>query len=56
MGEYDRHGDFEINYIDKNHIKITKDDCSITTEYFEKDGIKRKTMGPADIFFSAFAL
>ena len=56
MGKYDRHADFEINFVDKNHIKITTDDCSITTEYFERDGIKRKTMGPANIFFSAFAL
>ncbi|CAB1063476.1 hypothetical protein D1BOALGB6SA_8259 [Olavius sp. associated proteobacterium Delta 1] len=56
MSKDDRHADFEINFIENNQIKITTDDCSIITEYIEEDGIKRKTMGPANILFSAFAL
>lgn len=56
MSKYDRHADFEVNFIENNQIKITTDDCSIITEYIEEDGVKRSTMGPANIFFSAFAL
>ncbi|UCD78814.1 MAG: hypothetical protein JSW26_25990 [Desulfobacterales bacterium] len=56
MGKYDRHADFEIKFIENNQIRISTDDCSLVTEYIEKDGVKRKTMGPANIFFSAFAL
>jgi len=56
MGKHDRHADFEINFIENNQIKITTDDCSIITEYIEDDDIKRKTMGPANTLFAAFAL
>ena len=56
MGKNDRHAEFEVKFIENNQIKITKDDCSIVTEYIEEEGVKRKTMSPADIFFAAFAL
>jgi len=51
-----RHAEFDISYIANNHIKIESDGCSITTEYFEDKDARRTTMGPANIFFSAFAL
>ena len=56
MGKDDRHADFEIDFINHNQIKITTDDCSIVTEYIKDHDVKRTTMGPANIFFSAFAL
>ena len=56
MSKDERHADFEINFIENNQIKITTDGCSIITEYIEEDDVKRRTMGPANIFFSAFAL
>ena len=56
MSKDDRHAEFEINFSKNNRIRISTDDCSLVTEYIEKDGVKRKTMGPANIFFSAFAL
>lgn len=56
MGINDRHAEFEVKFIGNNQIKITKEDCSIVTEYIEEEGVKRKTMSPADIFFAAFAL
>ena len=56
MSDDDRHADFEISFLEDNQIKITTDDCSIVTEYFEDVGAKRTTMSPANIFFSAFAL
>ena len=56
MSKDDRHADFKINFIENNQIKITTDDCSIITEYIEEDGVKRQTMSPGNIFFSAFAL
>jgi len=56
MPKDDRHADFEINFIENNQIKITTDDCSIVTEYIEDNGVRRTTMSPANIFFSAFAL
>ena len=56
MGKDDRHADFEINFIENNQIKITTDDCSIVTEYIEDSDVKRTTLGPANMLFSAFAL
>ena len=56
MSKDSRHADFEINFIENNQIRITTDDCSIVTEYFEDNDVKRTTMGPANILFSAFAL
>lgn len=56
MGKYDRHADFEINFIENNQIRITTDDCSIVTEYITDKDVKRTTMSPANILFSAFAL
>ncbi len=56
MNQDDRHADFEINFIENNQIKITTDNCSIVTEYVEDNDVKRTTMSPASILFSAFAL
>ena len=56
MSADDRHADFEISFIENDQIKITTEDGSIVTEYFEEVGAKRTTMSPANIFFSAFAL
>jgi hypothetical protein len=56
MTKDDRHADFEINFIENNQIKITTDDCSIITEYIEDIDVRRTTMSPANILFSAFAL
>ena len=56
MSKDERHVDFNINFIENNRIKITTDGCSIVTEYFEEKDAVRSTMGPANIFFSAFAL
>lgn len=56
MDEDKRHAEFDISFSGNNHIKIESDGCSITTEYFEDKDARRKTMGPANIFFSAFAL
>ena len=53
MSKDDRHAEFEINFSKNNRIRISTDDCSLVTEYIEKDGVKRKTMGPTNIFFSA---
>jgi hypothetical protein len=56
MGKHDRHADFEISFIENDQIKITTDDCSLVTEYIMDKDVKRTTMGPANIFFAAFAL
>ena len=56
MTKDDRHADFEINFIENNQIKITTGDCSIITEYIEDIDVRRTTMSPANILFSAFAL
>jgi hypothetical protein len=56
MSKGDRHADFEINFIENDQIKITTDDCSIVTEYIPDKDVKRATMSPANILFSAFAL
>ena len=56
MSQDDRHADFEINFIENNQIKITTDDCSMVTEYIKDKDVKRTTMSPANILFSAFAL
>ncbi len=56
MSTDERHAEFDINFIENNQIKIETDGCSIVTEYFEDQGAKRSTLGPANIFFSAFAL
>jgi len=56
MGTDERNADFEISYIDNNQIKISTDGCSIVTEYIKEKDVKRNTMSPANIFFSAFAL
>jgi hypothetical protein len=56
MSKDDRHADFEINFIENDQLKITTDDCSIVTEYIEDRDVKRTTLGPANMFFSAFAL
>ncbi len=56
MSKDDRQAEFEINFIENDQIKISTDDCSIVTEYIEEDGVKRQTMSPANILFSAFAL
>ena len=42
--------------IENDQIKITTDDCSIVTEYIMDKDIKRTTMSPGNILFSAFAL
>ena len=55
MSADDRHAEFEVSFIENDRIEIATDDCSIVTEYFEDLGAKR-TMSPANIFFSAFAL
>lgn len=56
MNEDARHAEFAVTISDNDTIKIETDGCSIVTEYFaDKDAIRR-TMGPANIFFSAFAL
>jgi len=52
----ERHAEFEINFIENDQIKIETDGCSIITQYPEDKDAKRTTMGPANIFFSAFAL
>lgn len=51
-----RHAEFDISYIENDKIKIESNGSSITTEYFEDKDARRMTMGPANIFFSAFAL
>ena len=56
MAKDDRHADFEIKFIENSQIRITTNDGSIVTEYIEEEGVRRKTMGPANIFFAAFAL
>ena len=56
MSKDERHVDFEINFIENNQIKITTDDGSLVTEYIEEADVQRKTMSPASILFSAFAL
>jgi hypothetical protein len=56
MSKDDRHAEFEINFIENDQIKITTDDCSIVTEYIMDKDVKRKTMSPGNILFSAFAL
>jgi len=56
MGTDERHAEFDINFIENDQIKIETDGCSITTQYLEDKNAKRTTMGPANIFFSAFAL
>ena len=56
MSTDERHAEFNISYIENDQIKIETDGCSIVTEYFEDKDAKRKTMGPANLFFSAFAL
>ncbi len=56
MSTDELHAEFDINFIENNQIKIETDGCSIVTEYFEDQDAKRSTMGPANIFFSAFAL
>jgi len=56
MGKSDRHAEFEINFIENDQIKITTDDCAIVTEYIMDKDVKRTTMSPANILFSAFAL
>ena len=56
MSKDDRHAEFEINFIENDQIKITTDDCSIVTEYIMDKDVKRTTMNPGNILFSAFAL
>jgi hypothetical protein len=56
MSDDNRHAEFEVNFIENNQIKITSDDCSIVTEYINDKDVKRATMSPASILFSAFAL
>ncbi len=56
MSTDERHAEFDISYIENDQIKIETDGCSIVTEYFKDKDAKRTTMGPANIFFSAFAL
>lgn len=51
-----RHAEFDISYIENDHIKIEMNGGSIVTEYFEDKDARRTTMGPANIFFAAFAL
>jgi hypothetical protein len=56
MSEDNRHAEFEVNFIENNQINITSDDCSIVTEYISDKDVKRASMNPANILFSAFAL
>ena len=56
MGKSARHAEFEISFIENDQIKITTDDCAIVTEYIMDKDVKRTTMSPANILFSAFAL
>lgn len=56
MDPDERHAEFDISYIEDDRIKIETDGCSIVTEYFEDKAARRTTMGPANIFFAAFAL
>jgi len=56
MGTDERHAEFDINFIENDQIKIETDGCSIITQYLEDKDAERTTMGPANIFFSAFAL
>ena len=51
-----RHAEFDISYIENDQINIEMDGCSIVTEYLEDKDARRTTMGPANIFFAAFAL
>lgn len=51
-----RHAEFDISYIENDRIKIETDGCTIETEYLEDKNARRETMGPANIFFAAFAL
>ena len=56
MSSNERHADFDISFIEDEQIRISTDGCSLVTEYTESKDVRRKTMGPANIFFSAFAL
>lgn len=56
MSKDDRHAEFEVNFIENDQIKITTDDCSIVTEYIKDKDVQRKTLGPANTLFAAFAL
>ena len=56
MNTDERHVEFDISYSENDQIRIETDGCRIVTEYFEDKAAKRTTMGPANIFFSAFAL
>ena len=56
MSDDKRHVEFEIGYLEDNKIKIQNAAGTVITEYFEDKTVPRSTMGPADLFFSAFAL
>jgi hypothetical protein len=56
MSKDKRHAEFEVSFIENDQIKITTDDCSIVSEYISDKDVKRTTMSPASILFSAFAL
>jgi len=56
MSSDERHVEFDVCFIENDQIIISTDGCSIVTEYVDDKDVKRKTMGPANILFSAFAL
>jgi hypothetical protein len=56
MNDDARHAEFTVTINDNDTIRIETDDCYIVTEYFADQDASRSTMGPANIFFSAFAL
>lgn len=56
MSSDERHAEFDVSFIENDQIRISTDGCSIVTEYIEDKGVKRTTMGPANILFAAFAL
>ncbi len=51
-----RHAEFDITIENQNKVRIETDGCAIVTEFIEDNDAKRETMGPANIFYSAFAL
>jgi len=51
-----RHAEFEISCIENDQTEIEMDSCSVVTEYFEDNDVKRTAMRPANIFFAAFTL
>lgn len=56
MKQERRHAEFDVRFIENDMIRIETGGCSLVTEYIADTDAKRTTMGPANIFFAAFAL